>query len=150
MCHTHEAKYDFKQNVFAHYMHFTNSFNSAQTSCVNHRNNGEFIPASVGPLVSTNSIRNQVIFMLLMQAGDSPIVNWPCYITAQTWVYNKLYVLTPECMVTLVAYQLIRWWFTLVWKINCIKAPKGQLHSSSYNINTILSEGVVINALESC
>ena len=75
MCHTHEAKYDFKQNVFAHYMHFTNSFNSAQTSCVNHRNNGEFIPASVGPLVSTNSIRNQVIFMLLMQAGDSLIVN---------------------------------------------------------------------------
>ena len=75
MCHTHEAKYDFKQNVFAHYMHFTNSFNSAQTSCVNHRNDGEFIPASVGPLVSTNSIRNQVIFMLLMQAGDSPIVN---------------------------------------------------------------------------
>ena len=71
----YEAKYDFKQNVFAHYMHFTNSFNSAQTSCVNHRNNGEFIPASVGPLVSTNSIRNQVIFMILMQAGDSPIVN---------------------------------------------------------------------------
>ena len=23
MCHTHEAKYDFKENVFAHYMHFT-------------------------------------------------------------------------------------------------------------------------------
>ena len=60
----------------------------------------------------------------------------------------KVLNLTPECMVTLVAYQLIRRWFTLLWKINCIKAPKGQLHSSSYNINTTLIEGVNINALE--
>ena len=70
-------------------------------------------------------------------AARKPIKVYSCEmgtLQKQVSCFNHMYR-----VVTLIADKLERQWFALVWKPKCIRQPRMQLPSSSYNHNTLTS-----------